>query len=215
MTGLLALTWFLYGLRESWVMILSYYGIYKLTSDPFALKILFIIPTVLILAPLALLLAACWPLPRRDAEYLRVKFWPLSVGLIVYIVQQRLGMGIVAYLLTDLLLQSHPSPPPRGFRDSSLAILLFLIGRWFSLHAALWVSNHQGLSVATFSGGCLNGIVELGLYFLCTLLPMKLWLCKSVAVSLRYLWNISIVFLPIAGLVQGTYMAGWSDAIYI
>ena len=142
------------------------------------------------------------------------KLFPTLFAIGVYLTQHRLGMTIVAYLLTDFLLKERVYFTWKWGVDLLIAVLLFIIGGKLSSSLGLFVVVPHGQFAYTFPSGFLGGAVELESYFLMTIFPMKVWLNKNCPVSVRYWLKLAAIFFPIAGLVQGTYMAGWQN-VYI
>lgn len=136
------------------------------------------------------------------------------VGLIIYITQKRLGMGIVAFLLLDLLFQEK-----RPIKVLSIffifAVASFFIGFILSFHITGLYYGLVGAKSFTFGYGFIGGIIESGIYLLLALLPFKFYLSHNLQISVRYALKMCIIFSLFGGLAQGTYLAGWQNLFYV
>ncbi len=131
----------------------------------------------------------------------------LSAGVLG---DRKIGMPIVAYFLTRLLLEQS-SLGWKVVLDGLVGLLLLIIGHYLSLQIALAYVAPLGAKAWTFAGGFLGGIIELEVYFLLALFPMKYWLSRDLRGSFIYCLKTSALFFPIAGVVQGTYIIGWHN----
>ncbi len=145
------------------------------------------------------------------------KLLALLAAVIIYYFQKRLGMAVISFLLIDLILNKAFKLNRRTLLYVIIGIALFIIGHKLSLFLVLscFYVPIKVSFVNTFTAGFIGGVIELELYLLITLFPMKVFLSKELKPSLKYLYHTSVICFIIGGLVQGSYLAGWQDLLYI
>ena len=147
--------------------------------------------------------------------YNRERLLAIVIAIVVFIAKERVGMSIIASLLTILYLREHSHLNKEASKHIIFALILFFIGHKLSLHIALSSIAPMGDFAWTFTGGFIGGVIELETYLIFTFLPMKSILSKDIISSLKSSLIISVRCFIIAGFVQGSYMAGWQNIFHI
>ena len=144
------------------------------------------------------------------------KLLAVAIALIILMLQEgRLGMSVIAFFVSDLLIKETKVLNVKNFLSGIFAIALFFIGHFLSLNIALSYAAPSGLDAYTFHGGFLGGVIELETYILFTLLPLKSAFCRDFLLTMQYLSKKSAICFVVGGLIQGSYMAGWQSLIYV